>query len=72
MNSSWLASLVTLLLCIAACAAQDAPRAPVAGPIEHISIWHGEKVNDPYFWLREKNNPEVSAISKPRMPIPRR
>ncbi len=26
---------------------------------EHISIWHGEKVNDPFFWLREKSNPAV-------------
>jgi oligopeptidase B len=24
-----------------------------------VSLWHGEKVNDPFFWLREKSNPEV-------------
>jgi oligopeptidase B len=32
---------------------------PQAKQIEHISVWHGEPVNDPYFWLRDKNNPEV-------------
>ncbi len=34
---------------------------PVPKQVEHVSIWHGEKVNDPYFWLREKTNPAVSA-----------
>jgi oligopeptidase B len=28
---------------------------------DHISVWHGESVNDPWFWLREKDNPEVLA-----------
>ena len=42
-----------------ALAAQDIPQPPFARQIEHISIWHGEQVNDPYFWLREKSNPEV-------------
>ncbi len=32
---------------------------PAAKQTEHISVWHGEKVNDPWFWLREKTNPEV-------------
>jgi oligopeptidase B len=32
---------------------------PVAKQVEHIQVWHGEKVNDPWFWLREKANPEV-------------
>jgi oligopeptidase B len=34
---------------------------PVAKQVEHVSVWHGEKVNDPWFWLREKTNPEVVA-----------
>jgi oligopeptidase B len=34
-------------------------RPPAAKQVEHISVWHGEKVNDPYFWLRDKSNPEV-------------
>jgi oligopeptidase B len=29
--------------------------------VEHISIWHGERVNDPFFWLRDKSNPQVIA-----------
>jgi oligopeptidase B len=33
----------------------------VAKQVEHLSVWHGEKVNDPWFWLREKTNPEVVA-----------
>jgi oligopeptidase B len=35
------------------------PRPPVAKTQEHRSLWHGEWVNDPWFWLREKTNPEV-------------
>ena len=37
------------------------PIPPVAKQVEHLSVWHGEKVNDPWFWLREKANPEVVA-----------
>jgi oligopeptidase B len=39
--------------------AQSPPQPPVASQVEHISVWHGEKVNDPFFWLREKSNPAV-------------
>ncbi len=39
----------------------QAPTPPVARQAEHITVWHGEKVNDPWFWLREKANPEVVA-----------
>jgi oligopeptidase B len=53
-----LAVLVALVVCSSALVAQ-APRPPVARQVEHISLWHGEKVNDPFFWLREKSNPEV-------------
>jgi oligopeptidase B len=38
---------------------QTAPKPPTVKQVEHISVWHGEKVNDPFFWLREKSNPEV-------------
>jgi oligopeptidase B len=34
---------------------------PVAKRIPHTEVWHGEEVQDPYFWLREKSNPEVIA-----------
>jgi oligopeptidase B len=46
----------------AACArvlAQTPPHPPIARQVEHISSWHGEKVNDPFFWIREQSNPEV-------------
>jgi oligopeptidase B len=39
----------------------QSPVPPVAKQVEHIALWHGEKVPDPWFWLREKANPEVAA-----------
>jgi oligopeptidase B len=39
--------------------AQSPPQPPLAPQVEHVSVWHGEKVNDPFFWLREKSNPAV-------------
>jgi oligopeptidase B len=53
------AGFLCFLACPAVLVAQTDVRPPVAKSIEHISVWHGEKVNDPYFWLREKSNPEV-------------
>ena len=50
---------------------QTAAHPPMAKPVEHISHWHGEKVNDPFFWLREKSNPEVISTSKAKTPTPR-
>ncbi len=47
--------LVSALLSIA----QQPLAPPVAPCIEHKNVWHGETVVDPYFWLREKANPEV-------------
>ncbi|MFM7815746.1 MAG: hypothetical protein ACKPGI_02135, partial [Verrucomicrobiota bacterium] len=35
------------------------PPPPIARQVQHLSTWHGETVNDPWFWLREKSNPEV-------------
>lgn len=32
---------------------------PMAPMKDHLSTWHGEQVNDPFFWLREKGDPEV-------------
>ena len=44
-------------------AAASGPTAPTAPPVaarrDHLQTWHGETVNDPWFWLREKENPEV-------------
>ena len=52
--------LAVLVLSTALTIAQQAPAPPVAQRIEHKSVWHGETVIDPYFWLREKNNPEAA------------
>lgn len=42
-------------------AAAPALAPPVAARKPHVSKWHGEEVTDPYFWLREKTNPDVIA-----------
>ena len=52
-----MAALVSVSLALSA----QAPIPPTAKQVEHVSTWHGEKVNDPWFWLREKSNPEVVA-----------
>jgi oligopeptidase B len=56
---NWAVGIVGLFIICPALFAQTAAHAPVAKQVEHISDWHGEKVNDPFFWLREKSNPEV-------------
>jgi oligopeptidase B len=49
---------LTLLVVSSSLAAQT-PQPPTAKQNEHISLWHSEKVNDPFYWLREKSNPDV-------------
>ncbi len=51
----------TLFACVSLMAADPAQTPPRAPQKEHMSLWHGQKVNDPWFWLREKANPEVVA-----------
>jgi oligopeptidase B len=48
-----------LLLMVPLVMAQEAVQPPRAKQVEHLSVWHGEKVNDSFFWLREKSNPEL-------------
>ncbi len=55
-----LAGLAALMSATLGLGAQT-PAPPSAKQAEHISLWHGEKLNDPWFWLREKTNPEVAA-----------
>jgi oligopeptidase B len=59
MHWFWSAVLVVCIAYAAPLLAQSPSGPPVARQVEHISMWHGEKVNDPYFWLRDKGNPEV-------------
>jgi len=32
---------------------------PLAPRKEHVEVWHGRRFEDPYFWLRNKDAPEV-------------
>jgi oligopeptidase B len=50
-----------LALGAALAALADAGAAPVAARHDHFQTWHGEQVNDPWFWLREKERPDVRA-----------
>ena len=42
-------------------AAADIGSAPVAKKVPHMQKLHGDELLDPYFWLRERDNPEVKA-----------
>lgn len=53
-----------ITFCSLPISAQEPPKSqtaapPVAKRVPHVSQWHGENIDDPYFWLREKSNPEV-------------
>ncbi len=50
-----------LFACVSLMAADSTPPPPVAPQKPHVSVWHGESVSDPWFWLREKSSPEVVA-----------
>jgi oligopeptidase B len=63
-------AITALLLAAALLATLSAPTAlaqnggdtvppPVARKVPHVTEIHGYKLEDNYFWLREKNNPEV-------------
>ncbi|MFN7671343.1 MAG: oligopeptidase B, partial [Planctomycetota bacterium] len=41
--------------------AQDSPNPPVAKRVPHVQEWHGAKFEDPWFWLRQKDSPDVRA-----------
>ena len=52
-------SVFLIVVCARAAQPQSPTQPPVAAQHEHVSVWQGEKVNDPFFWLREKSNPAV-------------
>ena len=62
-------SAALALLVLAACgflaplalAAEEAPEPPVAKTDPHTTEIHGETLVDPYYWLRERESPEVIA-----------
>jgi oligopeptidase B len=39
----------------------SAPQPPVARPVPKVDVVHGDRRVDDYFWLRDKENPEVAA-----------
>ncbi len=41
--------------------AADPAATPVAKKVPHMQKLHGEELADPYFWMRERDNPEVKA-----------
>ncbi len=60
-HPSLLVASLALVLSTAIARAQDAPRPPVAKQVPHVQEWHGARFEDPYFWLRAKDSPEVRA-----------
>lgn len=57
---------LTLLFCITIMerpvnATDTIPRPPVAKKVPHITHIHGDALSDDYFWMREKDNPDVLA-----------
>jgi oligopeptidase B len=55
-------SILPFALCtLAAMAAAQQPKPPVAQEIARIDTLHGDVRTDNYFWLREKTNPKVLA-----------
>jgi oligopeptidase B len=60
-----LSALVSLIFAVTIMQAQEAaPKPPVAKKIRKTTQIHGNTVVDDYFWLREKENPEVIEYLK--------
>jgi oligopeptidase B len=53
MRLDWILFTVGLL------GAHAAPQPPQAAKHPHVSVWHAQQVDDPFFWLRDRGNPEV-------------
>jgi oligopeptidase B len=54
------AALSAWLLFLVPVTAQDAvPKPPVAPTKLHSFDFHGKKIDDPYFWIKDKKNPET-------------
>jgi oligopeptidase B len=58
MRSRSMLSLILLVL-VGPFLSAEMPRPPQPAQRPHVVFWHGQKVDDPFFWLREKSNPEV-------------
>ncbi len=82
MNKLALLSIMSLTIPAVTASAGDetAPKPPVAKRVVREYTIHGDKISDPYYWLRDKKNPEVAAyleaenayadaIMKPTQPL---
>ncbi len=65
MRLRWIPLTLSLLTASTVLMGQTAPAPPVAKQVEHIAVWHGEKVNDPYYWLREKSEEQSGCHQIP-------
>src|SRR5271170_6447506 len=54
-------ALLASVVILAADNSSPLPAPPVAKKVPKITEIHGRKLVDDYFWLREKNNPDVKA-----------
>jgi oligopeptidase B len=54
-------SILFLLFCCLYASAKEMPQPPVAQKIPHEMTAHGDTRMDPYYWLRERENPQVKA-----------
>jgi oligopeptidase B len=74
------APFAVLLLSLPLATPEAGPRPPVAPTKPFSYDFHGQKIEDPYHWLREKKNPEViryiesenayrDALTKPLKPL---
>ena len=57
-------STFAVLAAVLTLTAADVPTPPVAKRIPHVTKIHGRTLVDNYFWLRDKNNPDVAAYLK--------
>lgn len=86
MTSRKLSIALLLTLGVSACRTTTSPdktvaaQPPVARRIAHVTNLHGERLVDDYYWLREKDNPDVlaylraedaytDAVMKPTKPL---
>ena len=53
--------LLSAVSCTTSMAYEQMPSPPVAKRVRHENHWHGQVCVDDYFWLRDKESPEVRA-----------